>query len=56
MFAQLFLCVGGLLSIILGFKEGDYLLSLCGVMVLTSTSLSIFQLKTGKTLSLWSNS
>lgn len=50
MFAQFFFIALGLFSIITGIKDGDYLWAFCGLVMLSGSCFSIYQLKTGKPL------
>ncbi|GIU50467.1 hypothetical protein [Shewanella sp. KT0246] len=50
MFSQLFIFIIGVLSLVLGLKEGDYLWAFCGLIMTLSGINLIYNLKTGKNI------
>ncbi len=47
MFGQIFLVVIGMICIVLGVKEGDYIWAFCGFVMATGSIGTIYCLKTG---------
>jgi len=48
MFAQFFLVILGVLGLVLGLKTDNYLWAFSGLVMLISSGLTLYQLKTGK--------
>ncbi|MCL1066756.1 hypothetical protein L2735_08040 [Shewanella olleyana] len=50
MFGQLFVFIIGMLSLVLGLRDGDYIWALCGLIMTLSGINLIYNLKTGKNI------
>ncbi|QBG37188.1 hypothetical protein [Litorilituus sediminis] len=50
MFGQLFICIVGIFSLVMGLMQGDYLWAACGFFMSLSGVHIIYQLVTGKSI------
>ncbi|MFS1422730.1 hypothetical protein [Shewanella sp. 10N.286.48.B5] len=48
MFAQFFIVIVGLTSLVGGIQGGDYLWAFCGLIMFTTSAVTLYCLKTGK--------
>ncbi|MDO6620710.1 MULTISPECIES: hypothetical protein [unclassified Shewanella] len=48
MFAQFFIVIVGLASLVGGIQGGDYLWAFCGLIMFTTSAVTLYCLKTGK--------
>lgn len=48
MFAQCFLLIAGVVVLVAGVRDGDWLVGICGVVMAVGAAVTLYQIKTGK--------